>query len=266
MFSRQVTSTPADSAGARDAELAYSGPQDWVRTLGVCAAAGLFLALVGAFGTGDAPLGRRLIFWVGLLATGGLIGAFIARRVFASPRFVGRPLLACTTIAALLTPPLAVLVWVSSAILLRADWEPIGILYVLPSVAVVSVAMTAIAYLADRRPRETHASAAATPPRFVDRLPSKLRGAEIYAVEAEDHYLRVHTDRGSDLILMRLYDAVEELEGIEGAQTHRSWWVARNAVVGVERSDGRATFALRNGVRAPVSRTYARALRAEGWY
>ena len=94
----------------------------------------------------------------------------------------------------------------------------------------------------------------------------KLRGAALYAVEAEDHYLRVHTDRGSDLILMRLSDAVSELEGIEGAQTHRSWWVAKDAVADVSRGDGRATLVLKDGAHAPVSRTFARALRAEGWY
>ena len=93
-----------------------------------------------------------------------------------------------------------------------------------------------------------------------------MKGAEIYAVSAEDHYLRIHTDRGSDLILMRLGDAVGELEGIEGAQTHRSWWVAKSAVTGAERGDGRAVFTLKNGVQAPVSRTYARVLRREGWY
>ena len=65
---------------------------------------------------------------------------------------------------------------------------------------------------------------------FLDRLPLRLRGATIRAVQAEDHYLRLHTDRGSDLILMRLSDAVSELEGLEGARTHRSWWVAREAV------------------------------------
>ena len=65
---------------------------------------------------------------------------------------------------------------------------------------------------------------------------------------------------------MRLSDAVSELDGIEGAQTHRSWWVAKDAVTEVSRGDGRATFVLRNGARAPVSRTFARTLRAEGWY
>ena len=86
------------------------------------------------------------------------------------------------------------------------------------------------------------------------------------SVEAEDHYLRVHTDRGSDLILMRLSDALAELEGLEGAQTHRSWWVARDAVRGVTRGDGRATLTLEGGLSAPVSRRYARALREAGWY
>ncbi|MBU3970468.1 MAG: LytTR family transcriptional regulator DNA-binding domain-containing protein, partial [Alphaproteobacteria bacterium] len=83
---------------------------------------------------------------------------------------------------------------------------------------------------------------------------------------SEDHYLRIHTDRGSDLILMRLSDALVELEGLEGAQTHRSWWVAKDAVRGVSRGDGRATLTLEGGIAAPVSRRYAKALRETGWY
>ena len=51
----------------------------------------------------------------------------------------------------------------------------------------------------------------------------------------EDHYVRAHTMLGSDLVLLRLRDAIAELDGIEGAQVHRSWWVARDVVEGVER-------------------------------
>ena len=65
---------------------------------------------------------------------------------------------------------------------------------------------------------------------------------------------------------MRLADALVELEGLEGAQVHRSWWVARDAIEGAMRGNGRATLKLRNGAVAPVSRTYARALRAAGWF
>jgi DNA-binding LytR/AlgR family response regulator len=114
-----------------------------------------------------------------------------------------------------------------------------------------------------RKGAETHAGAA--PPKFLDRLPLKLRGAEIWAVEAEDHYLRLHTSKGQDLILMRLADAVTELEGIEGARVHRSWWVARDAITDARRGDGRATLTLKDGAEVPVSRTYAGLLRERGW-
>jgi DNA-binding LytR/AlgR family response regulator len=135
-------------------------------------------------------------------------------------------------------------------------------------VAFITATICAVSVFVEKaRPVQPHlAPAGAAPARFLDRLPFKLKGATILAVEAEDHYLRLHTDRGSDLILMRLTDALAELEGLEGAQTHRSWWVARDAVRGVARGDGRAVLTLEGGLQAPVSRRYARALRAAGWY
>ena len=63
-----------------------------------------------------------------------------------------------------------------------------------------------------------------------------------------------------------LADAVAELDGLEGAQTHRSWWVAQAAVAEARRADGRAVLVLKSGVEAPVSRTYVRALQDEGWF
>jgi DNA-binding LytR/AlgR family response regulator len=141
-----------------------------------------------------------------------------------------------------------------------------------PIVLLVSVIMTAINYLVAERAarRETHATHAAAPgsgpPKFLERIPLKLRGGELYAIQAEDHYLRLHTSKGSDLILMRLADAVAELEGIEGAQVHRSWWVAKAAVTDARRADGRATLTLKTGAEAPVSRSYAGALRDAGWF
>ena len=240
---------------------------DWVRGFAIAIAAGVFMAVSGAFDSAETSLGARLIYWIGLMFTGSLLGSLIARPVFRSEWFASRPWLACITVAALLTAPLTVIVWGATNLLIGRGWEFRHILYGVPTVAMVSVVMTVINYLADRRPRETHAGPAGSPPpRFLERIPMKLKGAELYAVEAEDHYLRIHTDRGSDLILMRLSDAVTELEGIEGAQTHRSWWVAKDAVTEVERGDGRATFILKDGARAPVSRTFARTLRAEGWY
>ena len=47
-----------------------------------------------------------------------------------------------------------------------------------------------------------------------DQLPPEL-GSAIIALEMEDHYLRVHTRLGSDLILLRMRDALAELDGLD---------------------------------------------------
>ena len=108
-------------------------------------------------------------------------------------------------------------------------------------------------------------SAADRPTPFLDRIPAKL-GRDLLALEMEDHYVRVHTALGSDLILMRMRDAVAELAGIDGRQVHRSYWVAASAVAAVERKpDGKLSLRLTNGLLVPVSRSHAPSVRAAGW-
>jgi DNA-binding LytR/AlgR family response regulator len=132
---------------------------------------------------------------------------------------------------------------------------------------VTSFAMTACAFSVARSAALTQTSGpAALPPRFLSRLPMPLREADLWALEAEDHYLRVHTALGQELILMRLGDAIHDLLGIEGARTHRSWWVARHGVREIRRGDGRATLILPDGSPVPVSRGQRRTLRDEGWF
>jgi DNA-binding LytR/AlgR family response regulator len=82
----------------------------------------------------------------------------------------------------------------------------------------------------------------------------------------QDHYVEVHTAAGSELLLLRFRDALREVEDVDGLQVHRSHWVARNAVVGVERrGGGRIVLRLVNGSRVPVSRSFAPVLKAQGW-
>ena len=234
------------------------------RGLAVAVAAGGFLALIDAFGTG-ASLPRRLAYWAGVMLAAGLWAELSFEAV---RRFVGehRPwLLRYVAAVAVIALPVTIMVWAVTG------WVFVGHAYGLRhlpgmvwQVTLITAAVTAVGMIVDRKAVVTEAGDA--PPRFLDRLPPRLRGAVIHAVQAEDHYLRIHTDRGSDLILMRLSDAVAELQGLEGAQTHRSWWVARDAVRDVRRGDGRATLTLEGGISVPVSRRHARALRAAGWY
>ena len=90
-------------------------------------------------------------------------------------------------------------------------------------------------------------------------------GPDILALQGEDHYVRVHTPLGSELLLMRLRDAVKDLEGRAGEQVHRSWWVAREAIGSVRANGRRVSLTLTNGLEVPVSREATVRLRRAGW-
>jgi len=235
----------------------------------IAAAAGVVLAVSGAFGSINAPLWVRLVYWVPVMLAGALWGHVCSRLIDRWIDMDARPWLAVAALTAAITGPVSLLVWFVTGMVFEGEAYPLSTLPLMVGpVLTVTAVMSAInVFLSKAQPVQTHAAVAGSAPaRFPDRLPIKLRGAAIRAVQAEDHYLRIHTDRGSDLILMRLSDALEELEGLEGSQTHRSWWVARDAVRDVARGDGRATLTLDGGVTVPVSRRYARALRDAGWY
>ena len=240
-----------------------------LRGVSVALAAGGLLAFTGAFGMADTSLGFRLSYWTPIMLIGSIWGHLCSRLVEARIDMDRRPWLAVVTLTLVISGPLAVVVWAVTTRFYDHD-RTISLAHLpdfLMPVLVVTGAISALNVFLARTPVQTHAAApGAKPARFIDRLPFKLKGAVIRAVQSEDHYLRIHTDRGSDLILMRLSDALTELEGLEGAQTHRSWWVAKDAVRDVSRGDGRATLTLEGGVEAPVSRRYARALRDAGWY
>lgn len=243
--------------------------RDFLRGLGIAALAGLILALSGAFSDPAMSLWHRIAYWVPLMVLGGLWGHLCSRLV---ERFVDlddRPWVHVVVLTALMFGPILLMAWAATGLFFDGRLYPLSaMVYFLAPVLSITGAMSAINVFVTRsRTVQTHeAVAGQAPARFLDRLPPKLRGARLIAVQSEDHYLRLHTDRGSDLILMRLADALIELEGLEGAQTHRSWWVARDAVRDVARGDGRATLTLDGGLMVPVSRRHARSLRAAGWY
>ena len=237
------------------------------QSFAAAAAAGVFLAIVGAFGTGERPLLMRLIYWVPLILAGTAAGFAIALRMMRRPKIGENQVLLWTIVTAAVSVPGTVLVWAYTR-LIFGTWSSLPILFL--DVAIVTGAAAALMMLINRPGPATRAappkpSGAPAPVRFLDRLPAKLKGATLYAVEAEDHYLRLRTSKGSDLILMRMADANVELDCIEGAQVHRSWWVAKDAVAEVKRADRRVTLILKDGAEAPVSRPNISALRDSGW-
>lgn len=249
------------------ASRAGSGGPQQLHGLIAAALAGLFLALTGAFGSEAMPMRLRLAYWIGLCLTGTLVRMGLERRVLAPVQPTRSPWFRLGVRTVCLVASLTLPVWLAGEL---AFGRPIrlGALahYVWP-VLVVTIAVSAMQTLRQTRSAEPQPRPEdrTPPPHLLERLAPAWRTAELYAVQAEDHYLRLHTSRGQQLILMRLGDALAQLPASEGAQTHRSWWVARAAIEDIRHGAGRATLYLKGGVRAPVSRTYAAVLRAAGW-
>lgn len=100
---------------------------------------------------------------------------------------------------------------------------------------------------------------------FRQHLSARRREARLIAVEAHDHYLKVHTDQGTEMITLRFADALSELSEAHGWRVHRSWWIAAKAVEAVQWRRGAGTVTLEGGLTAPVSRTYAPLVKSAGW-
>ena len=248
--------------------------------LATALALGLFFAALGPFGTyADLAVGMRYAYWVGLVLVGYLNILVAAHAIAAfAPRLATPWSLAWITLASAL-PTSFVVAWVESLVRLSHP-VPLSVFpRVYGSVAVIQLAMLlfltrfrppAEMLLLRKRRQEVQAApildtpAPAPANTFAKRIPAHL-GGELLALGAEDHYLRVLTPLGSDLILMRLSDALGELGPGAGLQVHRSWWVAKDAVRELRRDGARTVLVLCNGLEVPVSRTYLATVRAAEW-
>ncbi len=82
---------------------------------------------------------------------------------------------------------------------------------------------------------------------------SLASASSIHAIKAEEHYIRVWSDEGSRMVRYRFGDAVADLSGCDGGQTHRSWWIRWACVSGRQRRGRKLTLTLANGLQVPVS-------------
>lgn len=233
-----------------------------VAELALMAAVGVFLAFLAPFDSGDRPLGFRMIYWLVLILGGGVIGIgfdiTVGRRL---QNFWARLLADCL----LMTPFVSLLVILVARLMYGGHWSLANYGGLLFQVFIICVLVMALRQLAWRAAEPASDPTAAPSDAFRQRLSARRREAKLLAVEAEDHYLRVHTDAGDELITARFGDALEELAGWPGYRTHRSWWVAACAIEGVKWSRGRGELRLTTGMVVPVSRSQAPALKTAGW-
>jgi LytTr DNA-binding domain len=230
---------------------------------------GVIFAWFGVYQTSEIPFPQRIVYWSVLIAVGAGSATFVSPLVFERWLPNAHPAIQIAVASLFISVPVTVGIIFMEAASDGTFPQPNWWLQQYMYVVVVSAVLTTGGWALDRLQSKSAAVVTATPqtasPAFADRLPVKFRAGTVYAVSAEDHYLRVHTSLGETMVLMRLADAVRELASLEGLQTHRSWWVARQGLADASRGDGKVTLTLKSGVEAPVSRTYLKAVKDAGW-
>jgi hypothetical protein len=230
------------------------------------AALGLTMTVLGPYRTLDNPPLLRAAYWTIAVIGAGLIGIFIdwalESRIEAFwPRVMA--------VSVIMTVPVTPLIYTLNAVMLGLPRRPWLMGELAWQVFVVSLLIMALRALLWRRIVETRTIIMAPLPEaersFRMRLSAKRRAARLIALEAEDHYVRVHTDAGSELLSMRFSEAVGELAQAHGFRLHRSWWAAADAVEDVRWKRGTGEARLAGGLVAPVSRSCAAALKDAGW-
>lgn len=216
---------------------------------------GLIFAWLGVYNTGRLPFYQSFVFWTTTMGVGAGSSILIAPVVW-GPRFEHvAAIFKIGVVSAIVSIPVTlVLVFMFSDAAVTATQLTVQYAYVM----VISLIVTTGAFVMDTLKAQSESTSEDTNPveSFLGRLPVKYRTADLHAISSEDHYLRVHTSLGEELILMRLADAVRELSGADGLQVHRSWWVAKTSVTDEKRVDGRSLLVLPSGTEVPVSRSY----------
>lgn len=91
------------------------------------------------------------------------------------------------------------------------------------------------------------------------------RFGDIHAFSAEGHYVRLFTAQGERFVDVAFSEMLAACRSLNGAQVHRSWWVAQGEIDVAGRKGSSAEIRLRSGLRVPVARRRLRALRQRGW-
>jgi hypothetical protein len=240
---------------------------NWIADFAVATIAGAFLGVIGPFGSYfNGPAWQRVgfqvaCFWVGILLFGVLIRVLM-RLGLQTWRFWT----ALIVSVAILDIPLS---WVSShlaeliwPVILRLPRPPEWYLQALITSLPVVVGFVFLIRYRERKQRLAFQEGAApfTSDGLLGAPPS-----QVLCLQMEDHYVRVHTRGRSRLVLATLGQAITAMNTTPCLQVHRSWWVAKSAIVRAIVEGRNLRLELTNGVIAPVARSAVASVRAAGW-
>ena len=225
----------------------------------------ILLCWIGPFQTRpELSLLQRAIYW-SIAIAGGFIG-WRAYFFFFKSTFLKRfgnayydlPSLLPVTMTALVTVFLLEFVFrgpIPAHEIVEVSWNVLGV-----TLAVTGVSLLSLRHQLQENPEAIEALAT-----FCAKLPPDLAEATIYAIGAEDHYIRIYTDVGDALMAGNFGEAMSSVKSLNGARVHRSWWAADIAVDSLDRAGGKWKLFLKKNLMVPVSRNYRPEVRAKGW-
>jgi hypothetical protein len=222
-------------------------------TLSIWLTGCLVAVVAGPFGTFQTMgFTLRLVYWGTVITSGLALGAMV-NALFMTMCRGWHPLWIDLKASLLITTLLAPLIFVLRAgldpMLTRTDLSP-------GSIWVNTLLFVAPIFFLRRQIAGMQDTPEPARPRLLRRLPEPLQEATVLRLSGRDHSVEVATDRGTATLRLRLSDAIDEMEPVEGLCTHRSHWVTRAAVTGHMAEGGKLFIALANGDRVPVSRGY----------
>lgn len=251
----------------------------WPFEVAAFAVIGLFLAVIGPYQSNDASVPERLLYWVGNLSVSGvlILGLETVWPRFAPPALrTGKAGLIAFLV--LMSTLQTFVVAFFEVAMFNNPGGVVPLIKLWPLVAIIVVPVVLLAQLLRAHlksrfePGPTDAQTAdpasdiPVPPGVIgDRLPRALKQSPLLPLQAEDHYVRVYTEAGSDLILLKFRDALAAVDALPGYRLHRSWWAARHAVRSARFRSGTGSVDITGDITAPLSRIYIDALRADGW-
>ncbi len=83
----------------------------------------------------------------------------------------------------------------------------------------------------------------------------KVDLSKLLHIEAREHHVYMTFEDAKSQARARLSDIVAQTQDQDGMQPHRSWWIARDPAIRVERKSGRLVLRLRDDTEVPVART-----------
>lgn len=242
---------PSPSSALRDLRAHLTEPKVALALVGV----GTILALAGPFGTAEALWWLpRAAYWLSVPIATYAVGYLLHQLLWSRLHARLSRLSARVCVALITGLSIATLVFSANLAIFGQRTSAADFAILFGITLLVSLLIELLPHDADT---------AATPPAILDRLPLDKRGP-LVSLSVEDHYVRIRTTRGEEMVLLRLTDAIREVGDTDGLRVHRSHWIAKTQVTKATRKGDGAVLTMVQGGDIPVSRSHMPAIRDAG--